>query len=34
VDEVRAVTFVDEAEVAKAVRLFREGGVAEVLQEG
>jgi hypothetical protein len=33
VDEVQAVTFADEAEVAKAVRLFREGGVDEVLQE-
>jgi hypothetical protein len=33
VDEVQAVAFADEAEVAKAVRLFREGGVAEVLQE-
>jgi hypothetical protein len=30
-DEVQAVAFADEAEVAKAVRLFREGGVAEVL---
>jgi hypothetical protein len=33
VDEVQAVTLADEAEVAKAVRLFREGGVAAVLQE-
>jgi len=33
VDEVQAVTFADEAEVAKAVRLFRDGGVAAVLQE-
>jgi hypothetical protein len=32
--EVQGVTFTDEAEVAKAVRLFREGGVAAVLQEG
>jgi hypothetical protein len=34
VAEVQAITFTDEPEVAKAVRLFREGGVAEVLQEG
>jgi hypothetical protein len=33
VDEVQAVTFTEEAEVAKSVRLFREGGVAAVLQE-
>jgi hypothetical protein len=34
VAEVQAVTFADEAEVAKAVRLFREGGVAAVVGEG
>jgi hypothetical protein len=34
VAEVQAVTFTEEAEVAKAVRLFREGGVAAVIQEG
>jgi hypothetical protein len=33
VDEVQAVTFTEEAEVAKSVGLFREGGVATVLQE-
>jgi hypothetical protein len=30
---VQAVTFADEAEVAKAVQLFRDGGVAAVIQE-
>jgi hypothetical protein len=34
VAEVQDVTFSIEAEVAKAVRLFREGGVAAVLREG
>jgi hypothetical protein len=34
VDEVKAVAFADESEVAKAVRWFRDGGVAEVIQEG
>jgi hypothetical protein len=33
VAEVQDVTFSEEAEVAKAVRLFRVGGVAAVIQE-
>jgi hypothetical protein len=32
VAEVQAATFADETEVANAVRLFREGGAATVLQ--
>jgi hypothetical protein len=33
VAEVQAVTFAEEAEVAKAVRLFREGGVARIRRD-
>ena len=34
VAEVQAITFTGETDVANAVRLFREGGVAAVVREG